>query len=413
MQVTKKDKTILRELARKVAEIGNDPVQKERAALWTRHNDLKPTRPLVLIFPEGSWREMLTDKDLQTSADCPLRGLEWDLRARIYYREKMQDDNVIEPVIVSPVVSRSTGWGISAQATHPEEKTGAYHFIPVLKTEADIEKIQLPKVTIDWDQTRRNFAELQGMFGDILTVELRGRAGMGAAPMDTYSQWRGLDQTFMDLVDNPQFVHKVMTRIMDGVVGDMEQWEAQGGLSLNNRNHYVGSGGNGYTRQLPQPGFDGKHVRPMDMWGHATAQIFSEVSPAMHEEFALRHEMRLMERCGLNCYGCCEPLHNKLGISKKIPRLRRISISPWADVVKSAAELGNKYIFSWKPNPAMVASEKWHPDHVRKVLKDFLAKTRGCVVEMVLKDTHTCRGEPQRMWEWTRIAREVAEESVA
>jgi hypothetical protein len=32
--------------------------------------------------------------------------------------------------------------------------------------------------------------------------------------------------------------------------------------------------------------------------------------------------------------------------------------------------------------------------------------TRGCVVEMALKDTHTCNNEPQRFDEWTRIAQE-------
>ena len=189
--------------------------------------------------------------------------------------------------------------------------------------------------------------------------------------------------------------------------------EQQHALALNNRNHYTGSGGTGYTTQLPQEDFDGVHVRPRDMWGFATAQIFSEVSPAMHEEFALRHEMRVLAKCGLNAYGCCEPLHHKLGIVKKIPNIRRISISPWANVEKSAEELKDQYVYSWKPNPAIVAGERWDPDHVRRVIGEFLEKTRGCVVEMVMKDTHTCRNEPHRMWEWTQIARELAEDFAA
>jgi hypothetical protein len=32
------------------------------------------------------------------------------------------------------------------------------------------------------------------------------------------------------------------------------------------------------------------------------------------------------------------------------------------------------------------------------------------VVEMIMKDTHTVRHQPQRLWDWVRIAREVAEE---
>ena len=413
MEITDKDLAILRELAKRVAEIGNLPIQKERAEMWTRHNDLDPVRPMVLIFPEGSWREMLPEQELTTSPDCPSRGLEWDLRARLYYWAHLPDDNVVEPVLVSPAVIHSTGYGLGEDTTPPDDPTGARHYNVVLKTEADIDKIRMPQVTVDWEQTEKNFHEMQQMFGDILTVEKRGRANCGIAPMDQYAIWRGLDQMYTDLVDRPQFVHGVMTRLVDGALAEFEELERQGALSLNNRNHYTGSGGVGYTRQLPQPDFDGVHVRMKDMWGFATPQMFSEVSPAMHEEFALRHELRVLERFGLNCYGCCEPLHNKLDIVKAIPNVRRISISPFADIEKSAEGLGGDYVYSWKPNPAMVAGEKWDPEFVRRTIRDFLEKTRGCVVEMILKDTHTCRHEPHRMWEWTEIAREEAERFVA
>jgi hypothetical protein len=411
MSISERDRTILRDLAKRVAEIGNLPVQKERAELWTRHNDLGKTRPLVLIFPEGSWREMLTDADLRTSPDCPLRGIEWDLRHRIYHHERLKDDNVIEPVVVCPIAIRSTGIGLAARTTRPAEATGAAHYESVLEPGDDLnKKIRMPQVTVDRDATNRSLEELNAMFGDILTVEQRGRTGLGCAPMDALAQWRGLEQIYTDLVDRPQWVHQAMSRIVDCHLSELEQCEVLNVLSLNNRNHYAGSGGNGYTRQLPQPDFDGRRVRMKDMWGFATAQMFSEVSPAMHLEFALRHEMRVLERSGLNCYGCCEPLHNKLGIVKTIPNLRRISISPWADVARCAEQLQDKYVFSWKPNPAIVAGESWDPGHVRRVIRDFCGKTRGCVTEMILKDTHTCRNEPQRLWEWVRIAREVAKE---
>jgi len=29
-----------------------------------------------------------------------------------------------------------------------------------------------------------------------------------------------------------------------------------------------------------------------------------------------------------------------------------------------------------------------------------------------MKDTHTCRNQPGRMWEWVKIAKEVTEEFV-
>ena len=81
----------------------------------------------------------------------------------------------------------------------------------------------------------------------------------------------------------------------------------QAALTLNNENVYIGSGGFGFTDELPQPGFDGR-VRLKDLWGSASTQIFVDVSPAMHEEFALQYEARVLNRFGLVTYGCCEPL---------------------------------------------------------------------------------------------------------
>ena len=34
------------------------------------------------------------------------------------------------------------------------------------------------------------------------------------------------------------------------------------------------------------------------------------------------------------------------------------------------------------------------------------ARANNCVLEMILKDTHTCQSRPERFTEWTRIARE-------
>jgi len=406
------ERTILRDLAKRVAEIAYLPIQKERAELWYRHNDLKPVRPMVLIFPEGAWREMLPDSELRTT-DRWARVLEGDLRRRVYYHEHIPwDDNVIEAVMPCSVVVRDSGWGVQTQRTMPELPTGAYHFEPVIKTEADIEKIKLPQVSVDLKATEAQFNTLTELFGGILTVEKRGSAFNGFSIMDIFTTWRGIAQMFMDLMDRPQWVHQVMEKMYQCMVVRHEAVMASGTVTLNNRNHYTGSGGTGYTRQLPQAGFDGVHARARDLWAFATTQMFSEVSPAMHEEFTLQYERKYLARFGLSSYGCCEPLHNKLDIVKTIPNLRRVSISPWADVRKSAEALGHRYVYSHKPNPAIVAGEGWDPEAVRKGLQEFLKATKGCVVEIILKDTHTCRNQPHRMWEWTRITKEAVESCV-
>ena len=408
LEFTKRDIKILRDLARRVADIAALPIQQQKAEMWRQHNDLNRIRPMVLIFPEGSWRELLPRSVLQCEGPRA-QDYEYDLRVRLYYAEHLPDDNVIEPYIPSPIVMRRTGWGLEGQVTRPDDPLGAYHIDCAVQSEADLERLQIPTVTVDWDETESLYRTLQEVFDSVLIVEKQGQGNYGLAPLDHYAQLRGIDRMFMDLVENPQMVHRAISRIVDGHIALVKSMEQQGALTLGNRRHYVGSGGTGFTHQLPQAGFDGR-VRTCDLWGFATAQIFSEVSPTMHEEFALRHEARALELFGLNCYGCCEPLHHKLDrIKRCIPRLRRVSISPWADVERSAAELADKYIFSWKPNPAIVASERWNPQAARRIIRDFLQKTRGCIVEMIMKDTHTCRNKPQRMWDWVRIAKEEAE----
>jgi hypothetical protein len=130
----------------------------------------------------------------------------------------------------------------------------------------------------------------------------------------------------------------------------------------------------------------------------------------MHWEFALRHEMRWLTHWGLTYYGCCEPLHTKMDLLRQIPNLRKVSVSPKCDKVSMARQLGRDYVASLKPNPAILAMTTWDPEVARRELRRELEQLQGCAVEIVLKDISTVMREPQRLWEWAQIARELAEE---
>jgi hypothetical protein len=64
---------------------------------------------------------------------------------------------------------------------------------------------------------------------------------------------------------------------------------------------------------------------------------------------------------------------------------------------------------SLKPSPTCLAESDFDPDSVRRELRSKLSAARGCNVEVVLKDISTVRHEPQRLWRWAEIAREVVE----
>jgi len=202
-------------------------------------------------------------------------------------------------------------------------------------------------------------------------------------------------------------------RLVDAWMEELDQLGSQNLLSLDNSNVRVGSGGYGYISELPGANFDSGQVAPHNMWGCSNAQIFSGVSPEMHWDFAIAHDLRWMERWGVNYYGCCEPLDNKVDLLRRIPNLRKVSVSPWCDSGKIIDGLGSDYVISRKPSPAILATEKWHPERARQEIREFMDKTRGqSHVELIMKDISTVRHDPQRLWEWSQIALEEAERYV-
>jgi len=400
------DRKVLRDLARQVAEIAALPAQAERRELWKMHNDLRPTRPMILIFPEGSWEELLTEKDLQCEGE-EARRIEWALRSRIYCHEHFQDDTVIEREWVVQKAIHDSGWGLEGRRIPSPMARGAWKFDPVLHDPSDLKRLRFPEIVYDREATERELAGAQELFGDILDVKLRGVTHISFHLMSLYTGWRGLREMMTDMYFRPRMLHDAMAFLEEGHRHILRQYVDQNLLSLNNDGTYHSSGGNGYTNELPRPGFDPAHVRPCDMWASAESQEMAQVGPWQHAEFALQYEKRLLEPFGLNGYGCCDDLTLKLDDVFTIPHLRRISISPFADVGKCAEKLQGDYIFSWKPHPAHLVGPfdgGMIRNHIGHAIE--MALRHGCVLEIILKDTHTCEHHPERFDRWARIARE-------
>ena len=404
------DRRILRDLAYQVSDIAALPVQAERRHDWVLHNKLESKKPMILVFPEGSWEELLTETDLICEGD-QARSLEWQLRNRVYYHEHFQDDTVIEKEWIVNKVIVNSGWGLESKQIPSPERRGAWIFDPVIHEPSDLKKLRFPEIAYDEQETQSRLNQLQDLFGDVLNVRLKGVAHISYHLMQQYTYLRGLEQTMMDMVLNPTWLRDAMAFLMEGHQHVMAQYVDQNLLSLNNDATYHNSGGNGYTDALPAPGFDPMRVRPEDMWASAEAQELAGVSPKMHVEFSSQYEKQLLAPFGLTGYGCCEDLSRKLADVLTIPHIRRISISPFADVDVCANRMKDKAIFSWKPNPAHLVGH-FDEDRLRRYIRHAVEVTQrnGCVMEIVLKDTHTCEHHPERLDRWLAIASEVRAE---
>ena len=400
------DRPVLRRLAARVAELAARPLEIQKRELWRRHNDLEATRVPVFCDPENGWNEMIAEGEL--SCRGPLaRRWEMVLRKEIYWAEQLQDDKVIEPVFDIGYTCGEEDWGFRVEARGGAG--GAYVWEPVIEKEADLERLHAPTLQIDQESTQATVEAAREAFGDLLQVRLSGAWWWSLGMTLDLALLRGLQGIMLDMIDQPRLVHRLMAILRDGYMRKLDYLEANG-LLCSNTDRYVGSGGFGYTRQLP--GRDGP-ARTAQMWGFGESQETVGISPQMFAEFIFPYQLPLLERFGLNCYGCCEPLDARWHVVRQVPRLRRVSVSPWADLPKMAGQLEDRYILSYKAPPSDLAIPQLHEEVVRQRLRRALEAARGCRVELIMKDNHTLGGNPQNAIRWVQIARQEAERAPA
>lgn len=409
------EKAVLRQLGEEITHIASLCIHKQKVDLWTNLNDLKAKRPMVWIN-EIPWNEMNVNDELTLKCENPwARNLENNLRRTIYQWKHMPGDMIVNNYIECPLVINSTDFGILEDVdivkTDEANEIVSRHFKIQIEDPEDIEKIKLPVISHDKKVTEYSFQLMSEIFDGIIPVKKVGQTHIWYTPWDYLIRWWGIQEAMMDLIIRPEMVHDIYERMVTAWMTELDQFTQQNLLSLDCNNTRIGSGGYGYVSELPGKDFDPNHVKPHNMWGCSNAQIFSTVSPDMHWEFAVEHDLKWLERWGLTYYGCCEPVDKKMHIIRRIPNLRKVTVSPWCNSQKIIDAIGTDYVMSRKPNPAIFAESSWSPERAEAEIIDFMDKTGGqCHVELIMKDISTVKYQPQRLWEWEKIAMKVAEE---
>ena len=414
MTASPNDRSRLRDLARRVAEVAALPEQAERARLWTACNDLQPERAMVYADPQNGWPELdAAWLDLRCE-DPTLRGFEASLQRRLLRHAHIHDDFPILDTFPVPIAVTGNGYddyGFQLRMTRSSQADGAYHIEPIIRSEADCDGLHVRPIEIDHAATDRTQILAEEMFGDLLRVQKVGKVGWRYGLTRVLVHMRGLDQMMLDMYDNPGLLHRLMGFLRDDFLREIDLFEASGAVSLNNAaDHVTGSGGLSPTRRLPGDGYDGSTgVRHCICWGES--QETGGVGPAQFEEFVLRYQLPMFRRFGLVDFGCCEALDQKLDLLiASIPNLRWLSVSPWADRELAADRIGARYVFVYKPNPAHICAPEANWEQAEREIRETLAIARGCAVHVVMKDTSTFCGEPERITRWTEMASRVVRE---
>jgi len=407
--VSRRDRAIIREHAQRVAEIAAAPAQAEKKRCWLKLNALGQTRPLIFADPENAWYEIIPASELRCEGNLA-RLWEFKLLKEIFWGEKIRDDRVIEPAFTVYHVFEESGWGLDIRIIGGDDG-GAYRWEPPLDDYRGLEKLRFRRITINPEKTRRLYDLANEALGDILEVRLAGVWWWSHGMTSDLILLRGFERALLDMYDNPDGLHRLMAFLRDENLAKLAFLQENGLLSLNNGGDFTGTGGYGWSHELPAPDYDGRHVRTCDMWGFCESQETVGVSPKLFEEFVFAYQLPILERFGLNIYGCCEPLDRRFEIIRRIPRLRKVTVSPWSNVQGMAEKIGRDYVYTRKVNPAEIAQQSIDEEQIRQGLRDtFAATTRnGCHVEVLMRDVLTLGGNPDNIIRWTQIAREEAE----
>lgn len=404
------DKRIIQDLARQYREIAENPVNEDREKRARRINGLQEARPLIWI-DEIPWHELNVDDQLTLRCEDPFaQKMEQFFRRSLMQWKYFQGDMIAEKCFRILKSYESTQEGLEIQekilVTDKNNNISSHEYMDLLDTEEKLEQLRLPVITAHPEKDRQNIAQAEELLDGILPVKLHGTY-LYATIWDRISRFRGVEAIYMDLVAEPEFIHKTMEKFIKIQESTIAQMEALGLFSCDQPKLHCTPGWSDELEKIEAE--NGPGIR--STWYRGMAQCFGSVSPDMHEEFEINYIRPIAERFGFTYYGCCEPLSDRIDKLKKIKNLRKIGVSPWSNVWASAEQIESQYVFSRKPNPALVAGSL-DEDAIRKEIRETAQACirYHCPCDITLKDISTVGYKLENLSRWVKIAEETLDE---
>jgi hypothetical protein len=402
---------ILRELAKRQAEIAALPIMKERERLWYDLNDGKTGHPLVTMEFHGHYQEIYP---MATHEDWLLRSIEQQLLENIYKHEHYRDDRVIPSHVKLYVPNRFKPYSLDPKTYTTQYADGSpsmgYMYEHILHDlEAGIGLFQPSSFSVDAGLVEatqyKNIVEEH--IGDILPVKLENPSfSYGSA--NTLVALMGMETMFTSILDYPELFHKIMRQLTDDYHAYIDALEAAGAILPNNDGSWIGQDSYGYTHDLPGAGELDRPFRLSDIWGYANFQETVGMSVPMFDEFFFSYMKEISDRCGLFAYGCCEPVDTLWEpCLSRLRNLRKLSVSPWNNEEFVGDRIrGTKICYHRKPSPNYISvdtvfDEAAFAKHMERTVK----AARGCPLEITFRDIISVQNEPQRLGRAVEITR--------
>jgi len=406
--MNREDRIILRECAKKQMEYANSDENQSKINRWYRHNSMQG-EPMVVAEICGIFHELDTESEL-VCKDETARSIELTFRRNFLMHEFIGDDSVIDPYFrIQWDIDKGSN-GVDVRVVRSQDNDGREFGMeidaPIADLRKGLEELEYRKYSVDRGKTIRYKTFLEELFGDILPVRIFGDYWWTMGLSHHLIYLIGHERFMLSMYDDPEALHWLMEFVYKDRLAQVKWMESNRLLNLNNENNYIGSGGRGFTKELGQ---SGDTVSSTDMWALLESQPTSHVSPEMFREFVFDYQLRMAENFGLIYYGCCEPLHDRMDLITRIPNLRSVSVSPFSDERIMSEYINGKYIYSRKPDPAVLSNGNYSSEAIEKSIEKTLKLAKGCELEFIMKDLHTVGYERERLREWVLLTRQAIE----
>jgi hypothetical protein len=394
----------VRDLAAEVVAIAREPRMAAIKKRWCDVNGLRrPDHAPVWCNPVGLWKELIPDSRLCCSEPL-LRNLEMTFKKLLYKRE-IDDDTPVNDYykasMIFDVVPENV-YGVDIVRETLATAGSAWQYKPALQTPEDFDKLRIPQYRYNPQKSAAATAKLEEVLSGIMPVRLVPFGGYFsiATICQPAADLRGMEQMMMDMVLEPELVHRLMRVVFEGAMRFLDAVEAAGKIVPNNDEAM-------FISDPLRSGVNEKDYSLKDCWIAGNSQELDQVSPAMFEEFLLDYQKKIFARFGAVSYGCCENLSNKMEPVLAIPNLRIMVCSAWTNLDKLIERVGTKHCIMWRHK----ASDVVCPDDtlaLKKLINEGARKLQGCYYQAILRELQTQMGHDNRLYEWTQITKEAA-----
>jgi len=407
INVSLKDREILRELAARKAALANCPRNDEILAMWDKQaKGLRDTPTVRLLFSNFT-REVITPRMRCEGKEA--RKLEGQLLSSMVGRELFDDDTPVSDRFDVNVFVKGSPFGAQPVITKAKDSIG-FHIEPLTDDiEEDFDIFLGGGITVDMEGTREWCAFADSIFGDILPSRIM-QASLRGAITNPLVKLVSMETYYMSMYDCPEKLHELMdmaTKVYERYYDYLEENKL---LLPTNGFSSVAQESFAFTDELPA---EGEITSTKQIWGFLESQETHAVSPETYGEFVYPYQERLVKRYGLLSYGCCErvdAIWEKY--LSKWTNLRKLSVSPFNDEMKVGEFLrGTNVVYYSKPRAEFVTNPgPLDEPALREYFKGVCQAASGCLFEMAQREVGTIFGDFERGRRYVQIAKECIEE---